>query len=611
MTREEAIKILREAHDNALFSVRTALETLIPELQESEDERMLQTIIRGFKNCKRNGMEIFNNTKIDDILVYLEKQKEIGIQWLKSDNVKNPDKPYIDKTGMFYTTDGRMCYASEIGKQKSVEWDEYTKINLDRALQIIKKAKGTLQGYQSDDGIYECDKAIECLEHFLYRGLEIEKHIKCIEFANEFENQVSHLLASVLNGEHEYNKNFIKYAAQSLLGYAKNELKSDELNEREKLMKALQTSNAQIGELVEENYKLKEQKPVEINEYEIIKKHITEDFLSSEVNKRLKECGWYVTNEKPVEWSEDYNEENIQTRFAFYTYKDDPCTLYLSNIFVEETSRNKGFGTKILTAAEKVAETLGVTYIRLKVKQGSSANAWYRKNGYGYVAFEDGYDWLEKNLEYMKPNKLEWDEFDEDCLKRAVWYIENPAPSVVKDTNLALWLKSLPGRFNLQSKQKWSDEDETAFGDLMWCIKQAAKFAKDENDMGNIWFAENWVKNRLKSLRPQPHKWYIKKGHWYMCIVDKPEYGWTKGKVYQSPEDNRIETNYKGSLTNWPDSEPWFRPATHSEIPDNQPHWKPSEEQMKWLKDVIETVPMTCRQQVPLESLYNDLLKLT
>lgn len=39
-------------------------------------------------------------------------------------------------------------------------------------------------------------------------------------------------------------------------------------------------------------------------------------------------------------------------------------------------------------------------------------------------------------------------------------------------------------------------------------------------------------------------------------------------------------------------------------------YWKPSEEQMKWLKDVIETVPMTCRQQIPLESLYNDLLKL-
>lgn len=47
----------------------------------------------------------------------------------------------------------------------------------------------------------------------------------------------------------------------------------------------------------------KEQKPVEIDEYEIIKKHITEDALSGEVNKRLKECGWYIADERPAEWS--------------------------------------------------------------------------------------------------------------------------------------------------------------------------------------------------------------------------------------------------------------------------------------------------------------------
>ena len=58
---------------------------------------------------------------------------------------------------------------------------------------------------------------------------------------------------------------------------------------------------------------------------------------------------------------------------------------------------------------------------------------------------------------------------------------------------------------NKNANAEWSEEDETAFGDLMWCIKQARKSAKDENDMGNIWFAENWVKNRLKSLRPQLH----------------------------------------------------------------------------------------------------------
>ena len=575
MTREEAIKIIKEfVNDTCLHLVdQEALETLIPELKESDDERIRKWIKKEIE-YKYVVEGIVNSKQADEALGWLEKQKHL----------------YETTKDRFYREGFEEGQLYEKQKdQEPIKWDEYTKINLDRALQIIKKAKGTLQGYQSDDGIYECDKAIECLEHFLYRGLEIEKHTECIEFDNEFDNQVSHILASVLNGEHEYNKDFIKYAAQSLLGYAKNELKSDELNEREKLMKALQTSNAQIGELVEENYKLKEQRPVEINEYEIIKKHITDDSLSSEVNKRLKECGWYVTDEKPAEWNKDCNEEDIQTRFAFYTYKDDPCTLYLSNVFVEETSRNKGFGTKILTAAEKVAETLGVTYIRLKVKQDSPANAWYHKNGYGYVAFEDGYNWLEKNLEYMKPNKQEWDEFDEDCLKRAVWYIENPTPSVVKDTNLALWLKSIPGRFDLQPKQEWSDEDETAFDDLMWCIKQAEKSAKDENDMGNIWFAENWVKNKLKSLRPQPKA--------ELTLLDK---NIIKAAIAFVEQNNHF--NCWGGID---------KRTVIKALRSLKPNWKPSEEQIKWLKDVIETVPMTCRQQVLLESLYNDLLKLT
>lgn len=193
---------------------------------------------------------------------------------------------------------------------------------------------------------------------------------------------------------------------------------------------------------------------------------------------------------KPAEWSEDYREEGIQTRFAFYTYKDDLGTLYLSNVFVEEASRNHGFGTRILIAAEKVAETIGATTISLKVKQDSPANAWYRKNGYGYVAFEDGYDWLEKNLEYMKPNKQEWDKFDEDYLKRTVWYIENPAPSVVKDTNLALWLKSLPVRFNLQLiKEGWSEDDEANLHRVIRVLEDNDSDWKELSD---------W----LKALRP-------------------------------------------------------------------------------------------------------------
>ena len=47
-----------------------------------------------------------------------------------------------------------------------------------------------------------------------------QKPVECIKFDNEFENQISHIIASVLNGEHEYNEGFVKYASQSLLGFA-------------------------------------------------------------------------------------------------------------------------------------------------------------------------------------------------------------------------------------------------------------------------------------------------------------------------------------------------------------------------------------------------------
>ena len=144
----------------------------------------------------------------------------------------------------------------------------------------------------------------------------------------------------------------------------------------------------------------------------------------------------------------------------------------------------------------------------------------------------------------------------------------NVCLSYINDETLRQWLKD--AIHTKRNKQEWSEEDDKMLKSIIEDSQNCHILGVDQID---------WI----KSLRPQSHKWYIKKGHWYMCIVDKPEYGWTKGKVYQSPEDNRIETNYKGSLTNWPDKEPWFRPATRSEIPDNQPHWKPSKEQMEAL----------------------------
>jgi len=154
MTREEAINLVKQVLPclNIDEKIREGFETLIPELKESEDERMLREIKRYLKEQGDKPTGLPNGTvAVSDMIAWLEKNKE----------------------------------------QKPAEWDEDTKTNLDRALQIIKKAKGTLQGYQSDDGIYECDKAIECLEHFLYRGLETEKSVEWSKNDTVFLNEIT------------------------------------------------------------------------------------------------------------------------------------------------------------------------------------------------------------------------------------------------------------------------------------------------------------------------------------------------------------------------------------------------------------------------------------
>lgn len=69
----EALERARAYFENENY---TEMADVFPELTESEDERMLLTIIRGFENWKGNGNMKFNNTNVDDILAYLEKQKE-------------------------------------------------------------------------------------------------------------------------------------------------------------------------------------------------------------------------------------------------------------------------------------------------------------------------------------------------------------------------------------------------------------------------------------------------------------------------------------------------------------------------------------------------------
>lgn len=79
MEREEAIKIVKSHYPANKQMLNEALEFLIPELRESEDERIRKVLIDYFNRYKEQeecGVKTFYGIPTDNILAWLEKQGE-------------------------------------------------------------------------------------------------------------------------------------------------------------------------------------------------------------------------------------------------------------------------------------------------------------------------------------------------------------------------------------------------------------------------------------------------------------------------------------------------------------------------------------------------------
>ncbi len=76
MTRKEAIEIVRNIYETK--QEKEALEFLIPELAESEDERVRKEIIR-IVDIWTNSSPVINGIPRETLLAYLEKQKEQNV----------------------------------------------------------------------------------------------------------------------------------------------------------------------------------------------------------------------------------------------------------------------------------------------------------------------------------------------------------------------------------------------------------------------------------------------------------------------------------------------------------------------------------------------------
>ena len=143
--------------------------------------------------------------------------------------------------------------------------------------------------------------------------------------------------------------------------------------------------------------------------------------------------------------------------------------------------------------------------------------------------------------------------------------------------------------YDLYPKAEWSEEDETRLTNILIMLKEYLihHYSKDDIDK-----SVDWLENRVKFLRPQPKK---------ELSIEKA-IQWLDDTFYfldnssGRGRDCEITTHDFDSLEEMYDS---FRKAV---IVDSEPHWKPSEEQMKALKECGE-----CKRCI--KKLYEDLKK--
>lgn len=95
-----------------------------------------------------------------------------------------------------------------------------------------------------------------------------------------------------------------------------------------------------------------------------------------------------------------YKEKNNFFKFALYYYDDDPKTVYLANVRVNENVRKNGYGNTILRFVFKYAKENNFENIILKVDKSSWVKSWYERNGFIDLNDADSnYIWMQKVVE--------------------------------------------------------------------------------------------------------------------------------------------------------------------------------------------------------------------
>ena len=428
MTREEAINEIK-SWDFLEGKEIEAIQVLVPELAESaenKDERIRKDIINyiGFEKPIADKDE----NRIKKMIVYLERLKE----------------------------------------QKTTYWNP-----TEEDVKLFNKAVIT------NTRLTPQEKAKLDIIRTKFKHRPYIVTTECIEFDNEFKNQVSHLITSVLNGEHSYSRDFVEWVSQQLLGYAKNEMKTTEWNEED-----VEHVNSVIKKL----------EGICRNQFVSTRFAYSEDIdwlksLSERFNLKPKQ-EWSEENERImeslislIETIPEYYISN-ETRNGYVAWlKSLPLNLKKKNEDVAKLCSNEWSEED----ETEIKRTIGLI------------EGWMNtfKETYYATDCKKSISWLKS----LRPQpKQEWSEEDElkrDNLVGLVEEIKRQPLKRLEDWDGYInWLKSLPKRFVLQPKQEWSDKDEHILNNIYDFV------AENTIDINRARCAKECL-DWLKSLRPQ------------------------------------------------------------------------------------------------------------
>lgn len=194
--------------------------------------------------------------------------------------------------------------------------------------------------------------------------------------------------------------------------------------------------------------------------------------------------------------------------------------------------------------------------------------------------------------EQKEQKPAEWSEEDREMLNSILLYFNAPFRYMTDNELKAFnWLRSLPERFNLQSKQEWNEEDEKRVVELKTLVIQCKGFNK-----ANLQKALKLI----DALRPQPREEIYQAAKHDLAI-----------KFMNYLDENRPEGKMSLSNAECEDIDKAFKENDWEKIMRyaNKYSWKPREEQMKVLKEAAD-MHWEPDGLDPLYSLYEDLKKL-